>query len=182
MHSPLEGALVFWKGDAVAESLAGTPDQPGAGASLAAQWPPEIMTEVAPPRLPGKLVFIWADLSITADRLRTTGAFLPDSRDPLVSIVGRTSITVRLPVHSARETYRLQTRDMRGRLRIAWSLDGQPVGSGRTQQVSFEVPGQDPTFLIRRLGVSVTDADGLTATREVRLRFVVEVPPGKQPP
>lgn len=65
-------------------SLASTPGITSIGQALAAQWPLQILTEIAPPDLPGKLALYWTKL-VTGDKgVLTLGYFLPQERIPEV--------------------------------------------------------------------------------------------------
>jgi hypothetical protein len=180
--SPLLGGLIFWQGDNVVEGLAPTPPE-GAGGALAARWPGQIMTEINPREgLLGKFLFTWTVLEVDSTGVRTLGAFSSASRVPTAFIEGPPAISVELPAHSARKTYRLIPVDLRGNLKIRWRIDSVPAGRARRQAVDFETPGLDPGSVSRRLRVEVEDVDELTArSNELTVRFETKVPPGKQP-
>jgi hypothetical protein len=178
--SPLLGGLVFWKGDDVASGLAPS-NVGGAGGALAARWPPYLLTEMDPPDLSGKLSFLWSDLVVDDRGVRTLGAVVPVPRVPVAGIQGPGIVTAQLPSNSATVTYRLLTKDLRGRLDIRWTIDGSTAGRAVTQKVSFQTPGLDPRTITRRVQVDVTDEDGLTASHQRVITFKVTVPPGKQP-
>ena len=179
--SPLLGGLIFWQGPNLVESIGPAPDAAGAGGALAAQWPPHILTEVIPPDLPGKIMFFWRDLVVDSGGVRTLGTFFPVQRMPRAFIKGPSAITVRLPAHSARRTYRLVTQDLRGARQVQWMIDGVRAGRGTAQEVQFQTPGLDPGTISRQLSVEVRDQDGLMASHGSTERFEVSVPPGKQP-
>ena len=181
--SPALGALTFWKGDELAERIAPTPDVGGAGGNLAAQWPAEIVTDIAPPARPGKFILLWTDLLVDATGVRTRGAFLPSARTPEVFINGPASIALQQPHGSTVATYRVVTLDLRPPLqRLRWIIDGVTAGRRATQEVRFGTPGVvDPPEETRLVRVEVTDADGLVAVRERSVHFQVKPAPGHQP-
>jgi hypothetical protein len=179
--SPLLGGLIFWLGDDVVGGLAPDSGAQSAGSALAAQWPAQILTEVNPPELPGKLVFTWTDLVVDERGVQTSGIFIPTEREPAAFIQGSTNLNAELPAHSTTAKYRLATHDLRGSRHRRWSIDGVPAGDGHSQEVSFRTVGQDPGFQTREILVEVRDEDGLTASREIRVRFEVTVPAGHQP-
>jgi len=179
--SLLLGGLIFWQGDNLVESLASPPNTTGAGGALAAQWPTQILTRIAPPILPGKITLHWTDLVVDDRGVRTLGYIIPETRIPMAFIYGPRAITMQLPAHRAFTTYRLVTQDLRGPLEIQWSIDGVLAGRAAVQEVRFETPGVDPDIVSRQLRVEVHDVDGLMATHELEVRFEVKVPPGKQP-
>jgi hypothetical protein len=177
------GALTFWKGDELAESVAPTPNVGGAGGNLAAQWPAQILTDIAPPARPGKITFLWTDLHVDATGVRTLGAFLPLPREPEVSLTGPASISLQQPHGWTVVTYEAVTSDLRFPLqRLRWIIDGVAAGRRATQEVSFGMRGVvDPPDENRLVRVEVTDADGLAVARERNVHFQVTVAPGHQP-
>jgi hypothetical protein len=175
--SPTLGILTFWQGD----KLIPTPSGQGAGGALAAQWPQQILTEIDPPDLPGKIVLLWADLVVDDRGVRTLGAFIPVPRTSAAVIKGPSAITVELPANSARRTYEVITQDLRGDLAIRWTIDGAPAGREAKEDVRFSVPGRDAQTIFRRLQVEVRDEDGVVETDELRVRFEVKLRPGMQP-
>jgi hypothetical protein len=182
--SPALGALAFWQGDDLAEAIAPTPDFGGAGGKLAAQWPAEILTDIAPPARPGKFTFLWTELLVDVTGVRTRGALLPSSRTPEVFINGPASITLHQPHGSTVATYQAVIQDLRRPLRrLRWIVDGVSAGQRATQEVNFGIPGAaDPPLETRLVRVEVTDADGLVAAREMSVRFQVTPAPGRHQP
>lgn len=179
--SPTLGGLILWKGDDFVASVFSPPSFTSPGQALAAQWPLQILTEIAPPDLPGKLTLHWSKLEVGDRGVLTRGYFIPEERVPVALIEGPTSITVKIPVNSARATYELVTQDLRGALRIRWRIDGVPAGRSASQEVEFKSPGPDPHTFYRQLSILVSDEDGLTARQELRVKFEVTVPEGSQP-
>jgi hypothetical protein len=181
--SPALGALAFWQGSNLAESISPTPEVGGAGGSLAAQWPPEILTDIVPPARPGKLTFLWTELLVDVTGVRTRGAVVPVARTPDVFIKGPGSITLQQPHGSTVVTYQAITQDLRGPLqRRRWIIDGVSAGRRATQEVRFGILGVvDPPPETRLVRVEMRDADGLEAAREISVDFQVTTAPGHQP-
>lgn len=107
---------------------------------------------------------------------------LLDNREPRVSILGPKVISAQVPAHTGQATYSLKTRDMRGNLQIIRLVDGRETGRLSTQQVTCDSPGLDPAVIVKRVRVQVTDVDGLVASDEIGVRFVVTLPPGTERP
>lgn len=183
--SPMLGALAFWAvgREVDSESSTAAANASGAGSSLATQWPSIVLTPVSPPYLLGKLVFLWTGPGEVVDKkgVRTLGAVFPESRSPKVVISGPTMLSAKLPSNSASPTYTITTQDLRGKLKIQWSIDGNPAGHASTQQVEIGLGGLDPGTVSRRVRVEVSDEDDLTATRELTVTLKVTVPAGKEP-
>lgn len=181
--SPALGALTFWKGDELAENIAPTPAAGGAGNNLAARWPTEIMTNIAPPVRLGKFLFLWSELLVDATGVRTFGAFLPLPRTPEIFIKGPGSITLQQPHGWTTVSYQAVFKDLRSPLRrLRWIVDGVEAGRRTTQEISFGMRGAvDSPPETRLIRVEVTDADGLVAAREKSVNFQVTVAPGRQP-
>jgi len=179
--SPALGGLILWKGGDFVASVVSPPSFESTGQSLAAQWPLQILTNIAPPDLLGKLELHWSQLKVGDRGILTRGYFLPLERTPVALIEGPTSISVKIPTNSARVTYQVSTQDLRGTLRIRWSIDGVQAGKTASQEVNFNSPGLDPRTLYRQISVLVSDGDGLTARQDLRVKFEVTVPEGSQP-
>jgi hypothetical protein len=177
--SPILGAITFFAADPIAESQA--PEAPGAGGTLAAQWPAEILTEIRPPFLPGKFTFTWRDLTVDERGVRTLGTFTGASRRPRVSIVGPQSVKMREATGEGRAIYGIRPHDLRADpddeeapLTVQWG--GVAQGTGMTKTVSFFSPGQS------QVSVNVRDEDGLSARNEIAVTVtVIPLEPGQQP-
>ena len=180
--SPLLGGFVFWQADNLAGDLVPFPKEGGVGEQLAAQWPTEIMTKIAPPTLLGKITFFWTDLMLDGRGVWTVGNVILDQRSPGVAIEGPATVTAELPVNSGRATYDFTTSDLRGDLAIQWQIDGTQAGRASQQVVEFQSSRgtADPAKVYRQLQVDVHDADGLLATGKMKVELDVIVPPGKQ--
>jgi hypothetical protein len=181
--NPALGALVFWQGSNLADRTIPESTDGGAGSTLATQWPSEILTEIAPPILPGKFLLIWTEISVSEMGVVTRGAILPSARAPQVQIAGPGSITLHQPHGSTTETYEAVFEDLRQPLRrLRWIIDGANAGRGRTQSVRFGNPHLvDPPPESRMLRVEVTDADELTTAHDRTVRFKVIPAPGHPP-
>jgi hypothetical protein len=174
------GDLVFWGGESLLDEIAPMPNT-AIGGVIAAQWPTEVLTKIVQPSLPGKIVFTWSTFVVDGRGILAEGIVQLTSRSPQVSIEGPESVTVKLPIHGARQTYSLFTSDLRGKLVIRWRIDGVRAGVTSTQMVDFESPSaSDPFKVYRQLQVTVYDEDRLTATEKRRLELDVVVQKGKQ--
>lgn len=127
-----------------------------------------------------KLDFYHTRLAVAADAATGGGAADFVFREPWVGIEGaRDSV---FDSRSGTLTYEAVTYDLRGTddepLLFEWSVDGQPLANatGDSVRITFQIPrnvapGEEDTHTIR---VTVTDADGLTATRRITLRILYE--------
>ncbi len=127
-----------------------------------------------------KLDFYHTRLAVAADAATGGGAADFVFREPWVGIEGaRDSV---FDSRSRTLTYRAVTYDLRGTddepLLFEWRVDGQPLenAAGDSVPITFRIPrdvapGEEDTHTIR---VTVTDADGLTATRSITLRILYE--------
>lgn len=127
-----------------------------------------------------KLDFYHTRLAVAADAATGGGAADFVFREPWVGIEGaRDSV---FDSRSGTLTYHAVTYDLRGTddepLLFEWRVDGQPLenATGDSVPITFRIPrdvapGEEDTHTIR---VTVTDADGLTATRSITLRILYE--------
>jgi hypothetical protein len=173
---PTLAALVFFGSEGIEQLL---PEFPAAGSILAAQWATEVMTEIQPPVLLGKLVPSWTDLTVDERGVTTLGTYEQAQRQPRVAIQGPTSVTIKRPVRKAHKFYRVLTDDLRPKLAIRWSVDGKQVGRHRRQGVEFDsttssIGGE----FASHVRVRVTDADGLRAEQTLTVGVHVTAPPG----
>jgi hypothetical protein len=177
--SPMLGAIVFFAAEPISESqvpnLSG-----GIGAQIAAQWPSGIFTpKLDLPSLfevpPGKVTFLWTDLIVDEQGVQTLGNFGFAIRLPSAMIVGPRSVTISEALMHKRVSYGVNLYDLRPPFKnLQWS--GGAGGTEIGQKVNFYSAGEV------RLGVSVEDADGLTASDEIIVKVAVRpLEPGQQP-
>jgi hypothetical protein len=172
MLSPILGVLVFFGSDYIAESQA--PDSPGAGASLAAQWPGEVLTPIVPPFLPGKLLFAWSDLTVDESGVRTLGTFSVAEREPRVTIVGPRFVAIREALGHYEASYAAHFRDLRPPLTVRWG--GAASGTGVGKRVFFHLPGHPRIFV----NVQEDETD-LSAEDEIAVTVtIIPLEPGQQ--
>jgi hypothetical protein len=173
---PTLAALVFFAAEGIEQLV---PESPAAGSLLVAQWATEVMTEIRPPALLGKLVLSWTDLTVDEHGVTTLGTYEQAQRQPRVAIEGPTSVTIKRPARKAHKFYRVLTDDLRPKHAIRWSVDGKQVGRHRRQGVEFDSTtssiGGEFTNHVR---VRVTDADGLRAEQTLAVGVHVTAPPG----
>jgi hypothetical protein len=170
--SPVLGAVVFFAADPVAESQA--PSVTSLGSTLAAQWPPEILTRIRPPFLPGRFALSWTEVIVDRNGVLTLGTFSPEPRSPSVMIVGPRRLTLREAIGDVVGRYRIDPLELRPPLAIRWT--GAARGTAPTASVLFSEGG---TF---SLGVEVTDVDGLSDEASARVQIsVIPLQPGQQP-
>jgi hypothetical protein len=174
MFSPLLGAVLIGTaaaGEAIAEGNA--PSRPGLGAALAAGWPAEVLTRIQPPRLPGKFVLNWTELTVDVDGVATQGTLLPALREPRITVSGPDRVSFREATGSTTRTYAAHARDLRNPA-MTWS--GAAQGFGVSKRVLFHREGRVS------LRVSAQDVDGLTgsASKDVQVSMI-PLKPGQQP-
>ena len=169
---PILGALVFFGAEAIAEGQA--PDARGPGGALAAQWPTQIQTPVAPPFLRGKFSLTWSDLTVDDAGVLTLGTFTAEDRAPRVSITGRTNVSFREALGHGTARYGARVSDLRPPIDAVWS--GVTQASGLSASLFLTSPGT------RTIGVTVTDADGLSDSASLTVHVsVIPLEDGQQP-
>lgn len=170
--SPILGAIVFFGAESVAEGQA--PDVQGVGGALAAQWPSQILTPVSPPFLPGAFALSWTDLTVDEAGVLTLGTYTPEERVPRVVIVGPTTVRFREALGHGTARYRADISDLRAPVNAQWTGVTQP--NGLSASVFFTRAGRE------NIGVTVTDADGLSDSATVTVRVsVIPLEDGQQP-
>jgi hypothetical protein len=120
------------------------------------QWPSQVLTEIIPPYLPGKLTLAWSELTVDVEGVRTLGAYRFAERAPRVSIVGPRDLSMR-PIGHVTASYRVDIGDLRAPLTAQWT--GVADGSGGlVAKAMFHSSGSFP------IRATVRDVDGLSGT------------------
>jgi hypothetical protein len=104
------------------------------------------------------------------------GGFLlqPVPREPSVVLVRATAVGVHIGGSDVSDTIAAVTTDLRGNLTFSWTVNGRPKPSlGSSITLDFN-PSVGP-FGVQHIAVSVTDADGLTAS--ATMLMTVSTPP-----
>ena len=139
--------------------------------SVATRFPSKIML---PYRL--ALAMNYQRVSVTVGGLFAGGsADLYTRTTAAATIQGRRRFWVRAGGR-IRSRYEVTTDELRGPLRIAWKVDGLVLGRGGRDSalVLFRAANARPgQVLQRRVHVTVTDADGLSAEAEVIVDLIV---------
>ena len=131
-----------------------------------------------------KVLLSYGDVEVTSAGLILTapagGLPVVDDRVPSIDIIGPRRVVDNLGTGTARASYGAQPNDMRNRIRVRWSLDGTTLSADAkpadAQRITFfPTPG---ATMSKRVRVSATDADGLTAEDELTVTVSSRVPPG----
>lgn len=162
--SPIFGGIVFFAVPRIANAVA--PEVQGLGGALASYWPTEILTPRALPWLLGKFKFTWSELIVNERGVQTMGTFMPEVRQPKVSIKGPSSVVLQEELVPVKVKYRIDTRDLRDP-RFQWS--GAATGSEEETTVTFFSEGR------YEVNATVRDADQLSASD--RIVIIVSVNP-----
>ena len=153
----------------------------GIGAAAAQFFVPQIL-------VPGrkKVSLIYDDIQVDKTGLKTAGAQQIDDRSPAVRITGPTNLKIR-GQKLVSGKFDAVTTDLRPDLQFRWRVSTGFTSTARRAVIPFlrgsTQPGGSFTRTVR---VTVTDADGLTASASQSVRIQVvdaedEPPKGKSP-
>jgi len=124
-----------------------------------------------------KFTFIHQRVDVTNKNVTAGGLFAYTDRTPTVRIVGPTSIKVDPSQPQILRTYRITATEMREDPEhpwiILWEADGNIHNQGElATPITFDTEGVNSGILRKRVAVTVTDSDGLTANAEINVSIV----------
>jgi hypothetical protein len=108
-------------------------------------------------------------VEVDGDGMYVGGFLLPPvPREPSVALTGATAVTLHIGGGDVDDTVRAFTTDLRGNLTFAWTVNGRPFHSQDSSITLSFNPSVGP-FGVQHVAVTVTDADGLTASATMQV-------------
>ncbi len=169
LFAPLSAAAWYQAG---AVATAGPPASvQGVGSGVASQLMPPNLPIPAGLKIPIQYALrdthnVKAGVGVEVDSNGMyVGGFLlqPVPREPSVVLAGATTVSVHIGGGDVSDTIQAVTTDLRGNLSFAWTVNGRrDPTQGSSITMDFN-PSVGP-FGVQHIAVSVTDADGLTAS------------------
>ncbi len=154
-------------------------DDGGVGKKIASTLPKEIMIKGGK-----KIIFLYNRLDIASGGIFGGGTALPVDRTPSLEIRGLFNLTSDSNSTSITKKYKAITEDLRGNLQYRWKVNGTAVSeNSKSPNIKFNLgqtqPGQ---VLTKELSLTVTDADGLSASIEKEVKIFISLDDDRLPP
>ncbi len=151
----------------------------GVGKRIASTLPKEIMIEGGQ-----KLIFLYSRAEISVGGIFGGGVVLPVQRTPSVDIRGPLNLTSDSGSQSVTKKFKAITEDLRGNLRYRWRVNGAPVSTDtKSPYIRFALGDTEPGQVITKtLSLTVTDADGLSASAEEEVKIYISLDDFGLPP
>jgi hypothetical protein len=130
-----------------------------------------------------KIIVYYNRINVSSGGIFAGGTAAPVPRSPVVSIRGRTQLSVDLNSPTKASPYAIVTDDLLEPLQIAWTPDGTVLTPGAVSTfICFNTAGSVAgQVLTKRVAVRVTDRDNLSATAEIIVRIHITDPEAEIP-